>query len=359
MVIKNPTEEELVLVDNLATGVFMQNTPFESMAAWFECLLGKRNVKHINCVFEDDLPVTIVNWYSASIKSECSVITVGSIGAVCSDEKARGKGYANTLLLKTFEQMKKEGIALCFISGRRDLYLRNGSKVTGKEFSFEFDTKEKSEDVNHITGDEVCNHADIVYKFHSKKENRFIRSFEHTAEILKGFSCSHHNRSCELFYTDNGYVVADIDRKDLSAKPYIIEYGGKDVLKIFRHICFITDKAICGRIERDDKELLAVINNVKAEEFLGSLRIMDIGLLFEQIKYKFRAAGIADISVSQNDDEFAIACNGESYYISEDNLYTLIFTDPSEKLFKDGRMPLEFNDVFPLHIPKVDGLDNI
>ncbi len=353
MEIKNPSKEELGMLDELITGVFMINTPDESMAKWFRVLLGEDNLKHINCVYKEGKPVTAVNWYSSSIKSEDSIITVGSIGAVCCDENERGNGYADALLKHSFGQMKNEGIAVCLISGRRGLYFKNDAFVTGKEYKFTFSKKEKSDKVCHITGDKTYQYADIVYKFQSLKENRFIRSFEHTEKLLKGFGSSHHRCVCELFYTDEGYVVVEINKNEKSETDvfYVIEYGGEGVKEILKHICFVTNKKLMGKIEFFDKAMQSQIEDKEECNLNGTVKIINPELLFKQLKFTFQRAGINNISIKEKDGKYIISADGESRSVDLAELHSLVF---------EGVNAPEFlKNVFPIHMPLIDSMDFI
>ena len=353
MKIQNPAAEELGMLDKLISGVFMPKTPDESMAKWFNVLLGEDNQEHINCVYKDERPVASVNWYSSSIKCEDAVITVGSIGAVCCDENERRKGYADTLLKQSFEQMKNEGIALCFISGRMEIYFQNNAFITGKEYQFCFSEKEKSEKVIFVPSDEMYKYANVVYKFHSIKENRFIRSFEHTKKLLKGFGSSHHRKVCELYYTDSAYVIIEAYKGDEYETDTfnIVEYGGENVVEILKHICFVTGKKLTGKIEYFDKAMLGEIKVKDECNLNGTLKIINPEILFNQLKFTFARAGIKEITIMEKDENYVITVDKEKYSFDFEGLHTLIF--------EGKNAPECMKNVFPLHMPIIDGLDII
>ena len=58
-------------------------------------------------------------------------LRVGCIGAVCTDEEARGQGIATKLLEAAQEAARKQGIDLFMISGTRGLYTRQGGVPCG------------------------------------------------------------------------------------------------------------------------------------------------------------------------------------------------------------------------------------
>ena len=353
MKIQNPAKEELGKLDKLISGVFMKNTPDESMAEWFNVLLGEDNLKHINCIYKDERPVTAVNWYSSNIKCEDAVITVGSIGAVCCDENERGKGYADTLLKHSFEQMKKEGVAICLISGRMGIYFRNNAFITGKEYKFTFSEKEKSDRVIYIQSDEMSEYADIVYRFHGMRENRFIRSFEHTQKLLKGFGSPHHHLVCELYYTDNGYVIVEVDKRaECSVDTFgVIEYGGDDVVEILKHICFNTGKKLTGKIEYFDNDMLDKIKDTEEINLNGTVKIINPEILFIQLKFTFRRVGINGVNVKEADGKYIVYADGEQYPFDLEGLHSLVF--------EGKNAPEKLKNVFPIHMPIIDGLDII
>jgi len=355
MDIQNPAKEDLGKLDKLISGVFLKNPLAESMAERFESLLSEDNSEHINCIYNGENPVTAVNWYSSSIKCEDAVITVGGIGAVCCDEKERGKGYADTLLKHSFEQMKNEGVAICFISGRMGIYFRNDAFVTGKEYEFSFSEKEKSDRVLYASNSEMYKCAGLVQKIHNLRENRFIRSFEHTKTLLKSFGCPLHNMVCELYYTDGAYAIVEVNKDGVNENEIlrVVEYSGDsaEVVRILKHICFKTGKMLRGKIEYFDKDMQALIKDINEINLNGTVKIINPEILFKQLKYSFLRSGIENISIKEENGRYTICADGESYSFDFSQLHSLVFegTNAPEKL----------KNVFPVHMPIIDGLDFI
>ncbi|QNK56504.1 GNAT family N-acetyltransferase [Paenibacillus sp. PAMC21692] len=75
-------------------------------------------------VFEDDKLVAFMGFVPAIIQIEKARLHIYSVGAVCTHEEARGRGYASRLMSAVIEHAQASGASLILVSGHRSIYAR-------------------------------------------------------------------------------------------------------------------------------------------------------------------------------------------------------------------------------------------
>ena len=345
--ITHPTDEQFPLLDALSSSVFLSHKPGESMMRRYSALMGKENREHINIICEDGKPVSNVNWYPVRIALGDSILTAGQVGGVCSHPSVRGKGYADALLQYSFEQMKKEGDALCVISGDRGLYLRNGARHFIYEYPFLFDEPLHQEGVSYLPPDRLSEGADAVYRWHSQTNPRILRSKERICELLLAFGESHHGYRGHLYYSDSAYVVVSVS-SDMQKPIVVTEFDGlpEAVIEIFGEIVFRTGKGLEGHCMAWQKEAYSSLSFQDAVMPEMTMRLIDPVLLFEQLAPYFASKNVTAHLASNEDGTYVLTIEGEEHILSEEDLiHALFFGSDWAK------------DIFPLPLPDFHTMD--
>ena len=83
----------------------------------------------------------------------------------------------------------------------------------------------------------------------------------------------------------------------------------------------------------------------------GTVKIINPEILFKQLKYSFLRAGIENISIKEENGRYTICADGESYSFDFSQLHSLVS--------EGANAPERLKDVFPIHMPIIDGLDFI
>lgn len=230
MIIRECREEERQATIALINRVFRESENLKpTMQLEFPLLLGENNVDHMIIALEEDEVIGCVNYYISNIIIEGTSLKVASIGAVCTDERFRGKAIASKLLDYSENKMKSEGILFEIISGKRGLYLSRGASSIGKSYEFE---------INKIIGLKGTafefeefkeeNLEDIIALYNGET-NRYYRSYEEFILFKQGAT---HNWGDFEFYTlclkeENNiiaYVVVMVNK--MTNKAIIKEFAG-------------------------------------------------------------------------------------------------------------------------------------
>ena len=363
MRIIHPNKEQRTRLDVLANRIFLNSREGESMAAWFPGLYDEKNKNHIFAAQEKGALVTTLNWYDAMVKIGPALLSTGYIGGVCSDEAVRGKGYASKILIEVFQQMKREHISVCFISGDRNLYTRHGACIIGKRYDVRFQEGERCSRVKHLGPDELKKGASAVFGIHNLEDVCFVRSMRHTVEILEGISTHHHGMRGELYYTPQAYVV--VKRPGRDGDLYFFDYAGKpdQVCSVIKHIIYENGCGMQGIVYQGDEALLDFAQRAVCGPMCGTVKIINAPLLFSQLGDLFCFAGLKDVSVFKANEKWVIRCGKTRATITEENLHYLVFGKNEisniHQLFEEKKAPQGLEKVFPLRLPHIAGLDSV
>jgi len=120
--------DDLPGIIELAEHVFcdLEHLP-RTMARRFPLLLSKANAENLYIVTDGGRPVSLIATDLRTFVTAGCRIPSGLVGSVCTHEAYRGRGHARRLLALAYERMRRKGVLLVWISGRRRLYLASGA----------------------------------------------------------------------------------------------------------------------------------------------------------------------------------------------------------------------------------------
>ncbi|MBQ3037977.1 MAG: hypothetical protein IJD30_02230, partial [Clostridia bacterium] len=93
------------------------------------------------------------------------------------------------------------------------------------------------------------------------------------------------------------------------------------------------------------------IENKEECRMSGTIKIINPCLLFEQLGFSMERAGVSKSDISEENGEYTITTDTDKYVFSSEGLHRMIF--------EGADVPPEFKNVFPLNMPKIDGMDYI
>ena len=128
------------LLNNLEK-VFGSSDNSENMAFGITPLFSEDNISNTYYIEENGEIVSQASLYKFECNLNGSVIKVISLGAVCTLQKYRHKGYATRIIKKIIEDKKREKNHLMIVSGDIELYTKLGCVKTGKVLIGNFNDK--------------------------------------------------------------------------------------------------------------------------------------------------------------------------------------------------------------------------
>ncbi|KUK14326.1 MAG: hypothetical protein PWQ34_62 [Caldanaerobacter sp.] len=358
-------KEEFKDAINLINQVFRTSQGHNpTMEEEFPLLLSEENLENMRVIVEDGKVVSIVNFYITTILIEGIPIKAASIGAVCTHEDYRGKGYSSLLLDDAEKEMRKKGVDVILVSGDRSLYLRKGYCKAGWAVRFDVYPEELEEDIELV---EFENKYLIeVAKMYNKQPTRYYRSLFEFKNLLKGATTPWGNFTYKTYLIKKGdllkgYVVLRIIN-DNPRKGYVIEYSGDkriiyESLKKMAAIYSLEYVRVPCTFNDDMVEVLKE-KGVSYEEInlLGTVKILNFQQLMEKLKPYFlqyvEKDIIENLRFSEKENNYAFEIKNEILKIDDVvKLTKLVFGDKGFGMEVDDISPIlkEFiSTVFPL-----------
>lgn len=98
----------------------------------FPTLFCKENADNIRIIKADGKIVSHIGIVVRDMIINGCRISVGNVGAVCTDENYRKRGYAWTILEDAIKKLRSDGVDMLLVSGSRNLYIQHGCTHVGK-----------------------------------------------------------------------------------------------------------------------------------------------------------------------------------------------------------------------------------
>jgi len=105
----------------------------------FPTLFCKENIDNLRIIKVDGKVVSHFGFVVRDMIINGCRISVGNVGAVCTDEEHRKKGYAWSILDDAIVKYRANGVDMLLVSGGRGLYIQHGCTHAGKVFSYAID----------------------------------------------------------------------------------------------------------------------------------------------------------------------------------------------------------------------------
>lgn len=293
-------------VTALINHVFGKENSKVKMENIFTDLLCENNMEHMRIVKAEGKPVSVINYILNDVDINGCIMKAANIGAVCTHEDYRHRGYSSLILKDCLKQMRKEGVDFLYVSGEIDLYIKNNIYMTGKMFTFCMDkhylamVKELSVDEYEI---KECNQTDIhlLQECYDMEAVKFIRDKDRFTDLVGRVPCATvFNHATKVFRIDKneqlqGYCIcAIIPEENNEFKIDVIEYAGKReaVLKgLIKAMAQLNPVSVSGYASWFDTDMLKALeeNNVKTEscKYPGTMRIINFTQLMQKLKPLF------------------------------------------------------------------------
>lgn len=169
---RNPEKKELEKVYKLINDVFRKDYS-ATMQYEFPALFTDCNLERVFIAEEGGEYLSHMGYQVSEFKSEDGLLKISFLGGVATKADSRGKGYADKLLKKAEEKMKEEGIDICFVSGNRGLYLRNGYEEVSATNFYSVPAKKHADIAIKRYESKLFSNIEKIY---SSEERRFLRS---------------------------------------------------------------------------------------------------------------------------------------------------------------------------------------
>lgn len=211
------TFEQVLRMQDLANRVFFGGKRYFEYR--FPHLYSKDNFHNLYYIEEDgEICSSIVVFHSEIETADSLNLSAASVGAVCTREDCRGRGFSGAILEHIIQNEQQKGTELLFISGEGKLYRKKGAVRTGVLYEYVQESKDCT-----VTMDEGLSFErlfrteqiplETLERLYMQKPNRFLRSNKQWETFLQGnlFCCGDEkNEICIVSHDGKvtGYLFA-------------------------------------------------------------------------------------------------------------------------------------------------------
>jgi hypothetical protein len=339
----------------------------------FPTLFCKENADNIRIMKEDGKIVSHIGIVVRDMIINGCKISVGNVGAVCTDENYRKRGHAWAILEDATKKLRADGVDMLLVSGSRSLYLQHGCTHVGKVnvYSIERGTpiiKARVQPRKYEIEDlpEWAN----LYK---NEPVRFHRPYNDFHDLTTTARVYRANRSLYSIAIDNNIrAYADIGKAKNEGRESIAvdEYAGsrRAILASVPYWLEQYDVQRCNiPIPVYDLEFTGLLESLGLSPSFskatgGTITIINFPQLCEKLMPLFEEkVGIPivqNLKFSERDETYAFRLDGEeAVYNDAHDVARLIFGDPPgiekpTEIPAEGKLRDVLKAIFPIPRPE-------
>lgn len=383
--VTNTEKLDYYKVLTLINHVFGKENSSLKMEDIFTDLLSQNNMEHMRIIKVNGKPVSVINYIINEINMKGSVLKAANIGAVCTHEDYRGRGYANRILKDCLENMRSEGVDLLYVSGEINLYTKNSIHITGKMYTFnidknylaehkqwgfdEYEVKECYQEDMHLLSD--------LYDMEAVRYIRDKQKFVDLARRVPGASVYHHAAKTyriEVNGQMQGYFICALipgDNGDFNME--LIEYSGnrKAVLVgIIKTMIQSSPASISGYASWFDTEMLKSLEEyeiiTEVDSYPGTMRIVDFSRFMQKVKQPYtRSKDLDALEFYESNGKYIIRLEDKELVIEDDKTMHDLFLGSAMELLDsqyisgDKILFDKLKLILPIPVPYPYGLNYI
>lgn len=282
----------------LLNGVFYPDSG-RDMAGDFPFFLREENFPNLLICRDGDRVVSHVGLLEKEVSYFGHRLKVGMIGAVATHPDYRGRGLATGALFEAFDRFRRRGGHLVMISGRRDLYYRNGARRVGAFSRYAVDPSRCRDRHDDLRAERAGrDRAGLFARLHRLKPLRFIRPLEEWELHLEAEFCRGRPSEFWLGFRDGApaaYVIFREEVQDGRRVCCVTEWGGRP-RDAFRILVERADREGFDEVQWSvyphEQQMEAVLQDAGARHTgahtaYGTQRIIDFPALMEALRDYF------------------------------------------------------------------------
>ena len=316
--------------------------------------------------FDGEKLVSFIGLVPAKLWVGKAVLTVFSLGSVCTHEDYRNQGISTAILNEVYRYIDQTTASLLFVSGDRGMYLRNHCYHFGETKKYIINKSNMNQDLYSGTIRKGRS-ADIfqVDCLRSKAEVRFASSIWEWKMLLEAGGYSSIFKMKQGLYVASrhgvieGYAVIALPTPDSTNEQAIVIESGGDSKAVYGILMSLLENTSTSEIELTipwHEKLNGEISKYPFEKLQndGTIHIVDAARLINQLMpYLFeRNPKIAqNIAIGNGEDNRVIIhYNKSEIELTLKEFVELVFSPKEKYLFE------ELETVFPIPLPHLEGM---
>jgi hypothetical protein len=340
------------------------------MRIYFPTLFCEENSDNLRIIRADGKLVSHIGIVVRDMIINGCRITVGNVGAVCTLEEYRKRGYAWLILEDAMEKFRAEGVDMLLISGFRSLYKLHGATHVGKVGHYRIKLDAKLPEVNVEVKPFAPSDLKAWASLHRVENVRFHRPYDDFHKLAAAVSVD--RRSLYSIW-ERGEITAyaTIGKRGSNDNEirYIDEYAGSrtSLLSAFRHWFGEFNAIMLGiTVPTHDMELSGKLNLINAEvnytSTSGTISILHFPRLCRKMLPMFEEIVGRDVTqrltFQERDDLYVIGLDDhEAVFDNIHHIARLIFGNPADRdeyteINAEGELREVLDAIFPIPRPE-------
>ena len=368
------TNEEMKVAVRLSDATF-RDAEQPSMGTAFPHIFADPMMHLSFGAFEGGKLVSFLGLVPWTIRIGEAKLRVFSLGSVCTDPEARGRGMASEVLQEIYRFIRKAGASLLLVSGNRTLYTRTGCAEFGRiaRFGLDAETAERllaspsasAYSVREMAPEDIYD----LYDLASQRSVRYDFSVNELAALIKSealASClkmKHRVLIAENGGKPAGFAVIGVAIRS-ERRGLVLEQAGEPDAVVRLATQAVKSFGLAGLdfpVPWHETELHARLQGVPSsnEDHLGTIRVMDGAALVEQLRPwldSSKPGAAAGLRLEEREDgSWMLDTGSQRLILTPRELVRLLF----DRATDDDAAPIQAHapeGLFPIPFPYPGGL---
>ncbi len=317
--------------------------------------------------FDGETLISFIGLVPATIRVGEAILSVFSLGSVCTHVDYRQQGISTTILKEIYHYIDQAAASLLFVSGDRGMYMRNHCYHFGKAYTY---TIGKS-DTNNDKYEGVIRQGqptDIfqIDRVRREKKVRFDSSIWEWQVLLKAGGYASIFKMEQALYVAShddvieGYAVIGMPTKNSTKKQAIITEWGGNPRAVYGILLNLLENETVLEIEMTipwHEKFCEEVSEYpyEAQCNAGTIYIIDAARLLNQLMpylHEENPALATSLVIQKVDND------NVNFHYNDDSRITLTLEDLVKLLFEPQResVIVELQSVFPIPLPHTQGM---
>lgn len=281
-----------------------------SIASEYPLAFSEGNLANIRIIKSQDEVLSHAVMRPLIVKTPAGLFKIGAIGSVVTSTAHRSQGLSTKTIESCLEAARGHGCDFAILwTNLYDFYRKMGFELAGSEISVMIDREMELPSTGSSPGpsaglkfmDSPRIAAEPIHRLHSQHTVSSLRTLEETRRYLQI-----PNSRIYTAWDERAVLKAyAIEGKGADLNGYIHEWGGgvSSLLPLFTHIRKVQARPITVIVPRHSMNLIRSLQAQGAminEGFLGMVKLLNPGHLFDKIKRYARSLGIAGLVIESH-----------------------------------------------------------
>lgn len=338
------------------------------MRGGFPTMFCEENAEHLRIIKADGKFVSHTGIVVRDMILNGCRISVGNVGAVCTHEDYRKRGYAWSIFEDAMDKLRSQGVDMFLISGFRNLYRLHGATHVGRVARYhvtrDMEFPETEAEPRPFSPDDLPAWAAL----HRSKPVRFHRPYEDFQKLTTVMP-AHRGRSLHSIWKGDSIAAYAVLVRSRGESVYLDEYAGarRALLEAVRTWCEEFDVPGIGvLVPTHDVEFSRLLDSIGAKGTYantgGTITILHFPRLCRKLKPMFEEIVGRETTrrliFQERDGLYVIRLDNDEVVLDDaHDVARLIFGNPARRaerteISAQGKLREVLEAIFPIPRPE-------